>query len=220
MDSTPSAVATTKKRGPGEEGEEKLRGEYTVLGVDVGLKNLALCALKVSDRETPKKRKKDGSKDVRGVLFWETIDCTRGAGDSGVRAAPPIARQVELVVAALGAAAIPGGLREVIIEAQPAGSRGGNTVMKCLQHAIQVWFMCRSDARVVRMVPAACKLGRGAPASYAARKKLAVTIARGAVSDLAAANATCVLTDRWVRKLGDSKKADDLADSFLLAWRG
>ena len=65
------------------------------------------------------------------------------------------------------------------------------------------------------MVSPSIKLGKQAPKEYGKRKKLAVTTV---LSILKNSEKNCILSNPYIQQITQSKKADDLADSFLIAY--
>jgi hypothetical protein len=188
-----------------------------VVGVDVGVRNLSLCAIR---------------KNPTVVEYWKVLDCAREwesvTAKSWGEKTRPIAEQVKAVILTLNAERnwFDGNISWIthaLIEAQPVGigASSGNTLMKSVQHAIQAWFLCIYPSVEVVMVSPKIKLGKLAPATYSQRKKLAVqlvksTLARGDAGDQETSSYTN-MGNKWLQVIAQSSKADDLADSFLIA---
>lgn len=179
-----------------------------VVGIDVGVINLSLCVI---DFE---------SSDQYNILFWKTIDCVSTWIDVKKKypKKPTIQNQVDAVIFALQSLQDKfSDVEHVWIENQPVGVRNasGNTAMKCIQHAIQSYFLINFTHAIIAMVSPSIKLGKDAPKEYSKRKKLAVQIV---LSLLKERETGCVLSNPHIQQLMQSKKADDLADSFLIAY--
>ena len=122
---------------------------FTVLGLDVGIKNLAICHLD-SDGE---------------VVRWHLADCSTDKKST-------ISDAIRNVVGYLRTLQLPNTV-VIAIEQQPCGrGRVSNTTMRCVQASIEAWALC-SQYHYLNFSPAR-KLGKNAPKQYAERKKLAV----------------------------------------------
>ncbi len=176
----------------------------TVLGIDVGLRNLAFCRVRVEEK-------------TFHVEEWRVLDVlgTRNAKKTTIQ------ESVNLVISALLTLEFLEGVELVAIESQPVGRAvSSNVRMKVISHCIQTFFqllghtcnfvnpkskMC--DEIVKNMNPVAEeKSGDDATKQrYAVRKKAAI-----------AAVATNV-EDEWQPFWAGLKKKDDAADSLLIA---
>jgi hypothetical protein len=188
-----------------------------VVGVDVGVRNLSLCAI---------------HRNPTVVEYWKVLDCTREwesvTAKSWGEKTRPIAEQVEAVILTLNAERSwfdenVSWITHALIEAQPVGvgASSGNTTMKSVQHAIQAWFMCVYPSVDVVMVSPKIKLGKVAPAAYSQRKKMAVQIVKSILAHESAGDGESSLYanlgNKWLQVIAQSSKADDLADAFLIA---
>ena len=163
-----------------------------VIGIDVGTKNLAVCCVRCADSTT--------ATSEYSIEHWAVL----GDGQSAVGAVHALLER-ELDV--------PPGI-DVVIERQPIK----NPTMAKMQHYLEMY--CASRGAAVHVQDSKRKLVYAAttpwwPAdapdkpSYHMRKKLAVAVTSGFVGAHASAD---------IQKLFcDSKKKDDLADSFLHA---
>lgn len=174
------------------------------VGIDVGSRNLSICCLS----------KRDGLQLWRLVDVHEAFHVKRG---TSLPAKPTIAQQTEATIHALEALLTDlqtFAPTRILIEGQPVGrnAKTSNTPMKCLQHVIQAWFVLRFPEAGIDHVAASTKLGKDAPKDYSARKKLAVKIVREYLYEAEG------LGNKWLQMLNDSKKADDLSDSYLICY--
>ena len=179
-----------------------------VVAIDVGLKNLSICIINF-----------DSTGEYK-ILFWKTIDCVTTWLDNKKKfpKKPSIQNQVDAVIFALQSLNEEfSGVEHVWIENQPVGVRNacGNTAMKCIQHSIQSYFLINFPTAAIAMVSPGIKLGKQAPKEYGKRKKLAVTTV---LSILKNSEKNCILSNPYIQQITQSKKADDLADSFLIAY--
>ena len=178
-----------------------------VVGIDVGLHNLALCRiLRNGDDFT--------------IEQWKLIDCAEGLNAKKLS----IEQSVALVVQTLKLQGdLFSGAEVVAIESQPVGRVAtGNTKMKCVSHAIQAFVLSAhpSIGRVLFVNPknkmANAFVGKtlqleGGDDAVKKRYKKHKDAAVAAVTELVRG----VLV--WEEFFHSLKKRDDVADSLLLA---
>ena len=170
-----------------------------ILGIDVGIKNLALCILETSP-----------DLDHSTIVFWDLIKCTE---DSENIKALTITQCVQKVASALRRLRID--FDVIAVEQQPCGGSGAvaaaNTKMRCVQASIETWAAFRG-------VPAYAVAARSKipdlpkDTKYGDRKKIAVQKVRCA-PQLSSTTAE----SPWRVFLDSHPKKDDLADAFLIA---
>lgn len=174
---TPEAHATTAP------------GATTVLSIDVGRKNLALCA--VAAGECPR-----GTRDL--VEHWTVTACE------------PTALGIKDCLDRLPWTA---GTDDVVIERQP----NRNATMSRLQHYLEMYFVERGKPVTVQDASHKLAFAAGTPWwpagladnwSYHTRKKLAVHTARAFLD-------ATPQSQEFKALFASTKKADDLADSLL-----
>lgn len=203
-----------------------------VLGIDVGLRNLALCLIRSdlsNSKEDPSNRTET---PVTSVLAWHVLDVLGMLETKQV----DIPKAVELVVRRLQSfdfSPLPQDRKRirlhVAIEAQPVGRQvSGNIRMKCVSHAIQSFFLMSFPACTVTFVNPKNKFARELVEKVAAERAIeAPDLPEGKLTNkqryaqhkkLAARLVSAVVEGTeyvsWYRAL---KKKDDAADSYLLA---
>jgi hypothetical protein len=155
------------------------------LGIDIGSKNLAICAI-----------------ECTSPYLWQVVDLTKGDD-----VASSLIKTIDDWILFL--AAHPNGLqywKTIVIERQP--KRCGR-LQSNIQEWIYILFRDRLPQANVRIIHPNAKWGAFSIgldlSTYTKRKKAAISVVKTLVND-----------DQWP----NSKKQDDLADSFLLALRG
>ena len=179
-----------------------------VLSIDVGVKNLSLCVNNFHN--------KNGE---FCISYWANLDCSEiwsaRVGKKWPKKTAAIGIQTEAVVYALDTIQEKfDGLDAIWIENQPCGSAfktGGNTVMKCVQHAIQAYFLLKKPTVTILMIPSNIKLGKYAPKKYSDRKKMAIQQTRSILEKQPNMESLVLMTS--------APKSDDLADAFLIGYQ-
>ena len=178
-----------------------------IVGIDVGLRNLALCCIDA---------------DTAEIVHWEVLDVLKDRKAKSVS----IEKSVDLLLAELGTVPWFGELEEgdtVAIEAQPVGRAAtGNVRMKCVSHAIQSFVALRTQAGC-RFVNPKTKVGVEMLGEYVDcsdaqgdenTKKRYARHKKAAVDKVGEDVRGTKWEDFFHQKL---KKKDDAADAFLLA---
>jgi len=171
------------------------------ISYDLGYKNLAFCM---------------GSVSEAGECSIERWDCVDIVTDSNITKAkkPTIEKLVQCLLWHLRQVeATTADVDQVLIEIQPAGGfhRRSNTKMKCLSHCLQFYYLERN--KTVKFVSPKLKLKganfkhvKASKDRYALHKKFAIEKCAGIIKGTP-----------WEQVFDQSKKKDDLADSYLQA---
>lgn len=175
-----------------------------VIGIDVGLHNLALCTVQRDEASLT-------------IEHWVVVDCAPGKNATKMS----IEDSCAAVVDTLDSMAIED-VQLFAIESQPCGRVAtGNTKMKVVSHCIQTWARLRFPEAKVTFVNPKNKMAReyvgellgleGGDAAvktrYKKHKDAAVAAARKIVEG----------KEQWSVYLESLKKKDDAADALLLA---
>ena len=176
-----------------------------VVGIDVGLHNLALCCVQY-----------DGETFV-GIESWQLVDCAPGKNATKMS----IEDSCSAVVDMLDGMTFED-VQAFAIESQPCGRAAtGNIKMKVVSHCIQTWARLKFPEAKVVFVNPKTKMARefvgellgleGGDAAvkdrYKKHKDAAVAAARKIVEH----------EEQWSTFLESLKKKDDAADALLLA---
>lgn len=175
-----------------------------VIGIDVGIKNLALCGMDA-----------DGE-----ISYWGLIKCTdANIGDLNI---------TECVVAVTKSLqnVDTSGVTDIAVEMQPCGGKGAvsaaNTRMRCVQAAIESWATTRRLP--IKAIAAQSKIPNSRGMDYKQRKKRGIEMVLGDLKTMRNAHRDKIPKhttlhppswESWFRSVGG--KMDDLADAYLIA---
>jgi len=162
----------------------------SVIGIDIGVKNLAVCQLD----------------ETGAILNWALINCAQEGENTKDISISTLVRACALKIDEAAYAWIASSA-VIAIESQPYGSRtnNGNNRMRCIQSCIETWTALRAPDATVMSIGAKSKDVEGD--TYAQRKKNAVAKVSALIEN-----------DLWSNFFEDAgKKRDDLADAFLIA---
>lgn len=187
-----------------------------IVGCDVGIRNLALCSLRVSSNEENGPGK---------IEHWHVLDVL-GKNKNATKTS--IEDCVTATLTALSNLPWWGELSEedmVAIESQPCGRVAtGNIKCKVISHAIQSFVLLHTKAKAVFVNPKT-KVGAAILATYADESvdltgddnvKKRYKIHKAAAVSMVQTMVTDNMPD-WAEWYTELKKKDDAADSYLLA---
>jgi hypothetical protein len=171
-----------------------------VLSFDMGIKNLAYLIL----------QKQEEGFDIQ---FWTVEDITEGC----TRAKKPtIAQCVEAMVKHLQTIDI-SGVTHVLIEQQPVGfHQRSNTMMKCLSHVVQAFFIDRGIEHVAFVSPKRKLKMEGCPDTKGLKTKDRYNLHKRFAIDK---TLELLPEGKWKDWFESLKKQDDAADAFLQAYQ-
>lgn len=179
-----------------------------IVGLDVGLKNLAMCKIR-----------RDSNNVIEDILGWELIDCIDGGNAKKIS----IEDGCRAVIQTLDSMRSFFDDVEVFsIEAQPCGRIAtSNIKMKVISHCIQTWAMLRKPDMKVIFVNPKTKICReycgelleleGGDSAVKKRYKKHKQMATDACT------AIVEKFEKWKEFFYQHKKKDDISDALLIA---
>lgn len=171
-----------------------------VLSFDMGIKNLAYIVM----------QKEEEGFDI---CLWQVEDITTGYTKAKK---PTIAQCVEAMVNHLQTIDI-SGVTHVLIEQQPVGfHQRSNTMMKCLSHVVQAFFIDRGIEHVAFVSPKRKLKMDGCPDTKGLKTKERYNLHKQFAIDK---TLELLPEGKWRDWFESLKKQDDAADTFLQAYQ-
>ena len=192
----------------------------TILGIDVGLRNLAICRIQIKENSCE-------------IIAWEVLDVLQDKKSKQIS----IQDGVNILLESLSNVRndtnntlLADGIDICCIESQPTGRMAtGNTRMKVMSHIIQAFFKINMPTTIVKFINPKSKLvnefvttllgdGEKEEKGDAATKKRYRQHKKRAIQAC-----QCYLekeNQKWSEWYMKLPKKDDAADSFLIAYLG
>jgi Holliday junction resolvasome RuvABC endonuclease subunit len=180
----------------------KQRRNMKILSFDMGIKNLAYVIVEKEENES------------FNICLWTVEDVVEGYTKAKK---PTIAQCVEAMVNHLQTMIDISGVTHVLIEQQPVGfHQRSNTMMKCLSHVVQGFFVDKGIEHVAFVSPKRKLKMEGCPDTKKMKTKDRYKLHKQFAIDK---TLELLPEGKWREWFLSLKKQDDAADAFLQAYQ-